>query len=328
MTLMEVLVAVIVLAVGMSGVLALFPIAVDSVGTMSKRTHADTIARNAITSLKAGRLRMWGIQDDNDVETTYGLTAPLGDWCVRNATGIAAVKVGEFVDWPQAIALAGGYSRTRGFKIPEDLVPYADFFNYDGGVPVSVSPVTVKTWTWTDFKTYQVNQAVRPTKPNGYCYVATTAGNSGGVEPTWPEKDGATLTDDGVQWVCRWNYPPGYGWTATFLPDFDSITRNSNYDVQIAVWRKFVAKDCSIMSGASGDTVTLSVDFSSWLLPGDYIRSKDKVGVWYRIASVNGKTIKTVGNHGFDSAVDTAQCASHLWLTKLYQTRIYPRSGQ
>jgi len=52
----------------------------------------------------------------------------------------------------------------------------------------------------------------RPTTPNGYCYVATVAGTSGGSEPTWPTELGATVTDgtppNEVTWECTLNLEP------------------------------------------------------------------------------------------------------------------------
>ncbi len=47
---------------------------------------------------------------------------------------------------------------------------------------------------------------VRPTGLNGgsqnFVYVATTAGTSGGTEPTWPSRAGSTVTDGTVTWTA------------------------------------------------------------------------------------------------------------------------------
>ena len=44
---------------------------------------------------------------------------------------------------------------------------------------------------------------VQPTTNNGYIYQCTTAGTSGGSEPTWPTTIGNTVADGTVTWTCR-----------------------------------------------------------------------------------------------------------------------------
>jgi hypothetical protein len=43
---------------------------------------------------------------------------------------------------------------------------------------------------------------VLPARQNGYYFVCTTAGVSGGTEPVWPSTVGATVTDNTVVWTC------------------------------------------------------------------------------------------------------------------------------
>jgi hypothetical protein len=55
---------------------------------------------------------------------------------------------------------------------------------------------------WAATTAYSVGDAVEPTTPNGYRYVCTTAGTSGGSEPTWPTTGiGSTIVDGTVVWT-------------------------------------------------------------------------------------------------------------------------------
>lgn len=49
---------------------------------------------------------------------------------------------------------------------------------------------------------YAKGDVVRPATPNGFLYVATTAGTTGGVVPTFPTVYGQTVADGGVTWSC------------------------------------------------------------------------------------------------------------------------------
>jgi prepilin-type N-terminal cleavage/methylation domain-containing protein len=55
---------------------------------------------------------------------------------------------------------------------------------------------------WTGSTSYATGAYRLPTVPNGFCYVARTAGNSGSSEPTWPLVLGTQVTDGTVQWEC------------------------------------------------------------------------------------------------------------------------------
>ena len=84
---------------------------------------------------------------------------------------------------------------------------------------------------------------VEPTTPNGYCYVCTTNGTTGGSEPTWPTVIGTSVMDGSVQWTCQgltggsWNttqatgvWPSGLfpGWNAFPIPG--GANTNTSYD--------------------------------------------------------------------------------------------------
>jgi len=57
---------------------------------------------------------------------------------------------------------------------------------------------------WAANTGYSLNNRVKPTSQNGYYYICSTAGTSHATtEPTWPTKDGDTVTDGTVTWTCR-----------------------------------------------------------------------------------------------------------------------------
>lgn len=67
-----------------------------------------------------------------------------------------------------------------------------DYTQVDSGVP-----------SWAASTAYQLNQYLTPTTPNGYTYVATTAGTSGTTQPTWPTTVGTTVTDGTAVWTTE-----------------------------------------------------------------------------------------------------------------------------
>lgn len=55
---------------------------------------------------------------------------------------------------------------------------------------------------WVTATAYALDDQVEPTVDNTYVYRCTTAGTSGGTEPTWPTVVGSTVTDGTVVWTC------------------------------------------------------------------------------------------------------------------------------
>jgi len=69
---------------------------------------------------------------------------------------------------------------------------------------------TWKDWhnndDWTASTAYAVGDLVGPTTANGYYYLCSRAGTSGGTEPTLPTTVDQTVNDpdgDGAQWTCK-----------------------------------------------------------------------------------------------------------------------------
>ena len=112
---------------------------------------------------------------------------------------------------------------------------------------------------WAASTAYSLNDRVKPVTENGYYYVCSSAGTSGGTEPTWPTKDGDTVVDSGATWTCRdisyvftvttagatgssepvWTYAKddtisdgSVTWTLQYDYDYDDVSTGHNY------WRK------------------------------------------------------------------------------------------
>lgn len=93
-----------------------------------------------------------------------------------------------------------------------EKIHYADSFN--GYLYVSAQynngdirhhylddPAAMTAWAATT--ALSLGAVRRPTTSNGYRYVVTTAGSTGGSEPAWPTTPGATVTNGSVTFTCH-----------------------------------------------------------------------------------------------------------------------------
>lgn len=87
----------------------------------------------------------------------------------------------------------------------ERLLRYAAIADEDGNEP--------DAWpAWAAVTAYPVGERAVPSTRNGYLYVVTTAGTSGGSAPTWPTTAAATVTDGTVVWTYEDTAP----WVPTY----------------------------------------------------------------------------------------------------------------
>lgn len=119
---------------------------------------------------------------------------------------------------------------------------------------------------WRPGTEYTTGSFVRPRKPNGYEYEATTGGQSSHREPYWPTTVAATVSDGSITWTAR-----AYGNNAT-----DTIsTRTVTTDTGLTV-----ANDA-----IDGETVTVDVSSGKKLACYDVV---------CQIVTVAGETLELV----------------------------------
>ena len=56
---------------------------------------------------------------------------------------------------------------------------------------------------WRSGVEFALNAYVRPLRPNGFDYKATTGGRTAAAEPRWPTSAGTTVNDGSVVWTCQ-----------------------------------------------------------------------------------------------------------------------------
>jgi len=163
--------------------------------------------------------------------------------------------------------------------------------------------------------------------------------------------DLANPEDVGDGRVVTVPWADGYGWTATFLPDYTPVDENTSYRVQIAVWRNYElipqdeavkgtfhgrsARDNGVDDDEDGEIDELNETFYVSLNQavadvdvGDHVRLNDH-GVWYQITGIkkNKKGLWLAGM--FDPGKDSAQTgyvsfASRFKLVGLFETTVGP----
>ena len=89
------------------------------------------------------------------------------------------------------------------------------------GDTVAISNMTLD---WAAGTTYALNDWVVPTTPNGYMYICTTAGTSGGTEPSWGTTIDQDTTDNQVSWRCYENTI-----TAKYIYRLNTGTANARF---------------------------------------------------------------------------------------------------
>ena len=121
-------------------------------------------------------------------------TTPVGTTCTVTLAGHGFVTG----DWVTIQGLGTGVS--------------AGVNNFLSKARIPVTVVDANTFTYAvsagsviPFGTATINReevTVYPITRNGFKYVATTTGTTGGTEPTWPTVVGNTVVDGGVTWRC------------------------------------------------------------------------------------------------------------------------------
>lgn len=118
-----------------------------------------------------------------------------------------------WTDSGQTTAFTGTLQVTHNTDLsdnPQDFVYYLgsnatgtklEAVSNPGTDQITITP-TNNLPAWAATTAYSLGDRVEPTTPNTYVYEVTTAGTSGGSEPTWPTVVGSTVVDGTVVWTC------------------------------------------------------------------------------------------------------------------------------
>jgi len=154
MTLVEILIAMGILAFGLFGILTLFPIAIRNVSTATGRTSAATVAKSVMTSLQSGYLDLWSHKLSSTDDRTEVTADPLLEepasaalyWIY--ASGFGTPIAPQFSRVIQYFAARGGTvgdgSTDSTFRIPDNLANKTDVG--DGNL---VKPDWAPGYGWT-----------------------------------------------------------------------------------------------------------------------------------------------------------------------------------
>lgn len=122
-----------------------------------------------------------------DAENIALGTATVGRLSPTATTGAAAYAKAENV-----VALATTARRVFRCDLQSESATY--------NMPMTLL-VKLKA-TWETGMAVSKDALVTPSASNGFRYKASNAGTTGGAEPTWPLVLRATVTDNGITWVC------------------------------------------------------------------------------------------------------------------------------
>lgn len=169
----------------------------------------------------------WALDADNCVIDQYGRIAARKGWTQVTTTPLAGTPnietIFEYIknDGTTEILCCANNKIYKGTTTLTDLnapgtitannwkiVNFNNkaYFFQANHVPLEYNGSTIEYIThshtaWGATITYTLGQVRRPTTATPYYYVCTTAGTSGGTEPTWSTTVGGTTTDNTVTWT-------------------------------------------------------------------------------------------------------------------------------
>ncbi len=302
MTLIEILIAMGILAIGMMGILTLFPLAIRNISIAVNRTMGAAVAKNAIASLSMYAVDLSRL-DASFPPVVIGEVAADG---TNNGSNVLLEGVGGNMSWAiyayhtdNPPGIGHGVPR-RSFQMPDDLAN-ADAVGRDFDGKPGVDAVTVPWHTdfgWTaTFLPMPVND------DPGNDDLADEDPVDG------IDNDGDLSTDE----------------------DDVNITPTTIYAVQVAVWRNYrliypaAAAPTGTFKSGESEVSILGADAEFWtkVKPGDFIRHKDH-GIWYQIAELSGGSVFLAGefSHPVDSISGDVEVASRFRLVAIYDSAV------
>lgn len=138
------------------------------------------------------------------------ITAGTGRGCYYwNGNVYSVIGTKLYSDTTEILTLSTS-SGTVGFVAANGTTNYLFVVDGTNGYVVdesdTVTQINQTYSAWTSATAYSLGARRIPTVANSLYYQVTTAGTSGGGEPTWPTTVGDTVTDGSVVWTCQGYY--------------------------------------------------------------------------------------------------------------------------
>jgi len=207
-----------------------------------------------LTNIAATGRATPGIKDNLfTVVEDIAQTVPIQHFTPRNSWGFVGSKL--FPDQPHAL-------KCRFENEDEDYQPDELVVCDDGYYNIIPSGTTY----WQASTAYATNDYCIATPDDGYYYRATTAGTTGGTQPTWPAEAGELEMDGSVLWICedqatRFETMDFWGYV-----DSDHVWKDARYLIACARLRPEVFTfntDVEHIVCTRGDLIRLSHDVLS-----------------------------------------------------------------
>lgn len=100
---------------------------------------------------------------------------------------------------------------------------------------------------------------------NGYFYICTVAGTSGGSAPTWPTTDGATVVDGTVTWQCLGLTTDLIAMGSTLTNAGGTLNSDTINASLVASTYNYTDISITVINEQTGIDWKLSLDGSTWL---------------------------------------------------------------
>ena len=147
-------------------------------------------------------------------------------------------------------------------------------YDLSDGSEQTVIHENTDAWAATTAKV--LDEIVRPGTPDGNIYRCTTAGDTGGSEPTWDTTIGNTTADGTVTWTAFANYlaiPDG----ANASESFEMVT--------VADYSFLVNKTRTVLSRATG--YATPAGFNKWYFPDNWREDDSDTRYYYPVAGTD-----------------------------------------
>jgi hypothetical protein len=114
------------------------------------------------------------------------------------------MKAGDTASLEFLLTTTGGFGVRYADKTTAEAAGWNVYYENGGSssaLTYTLTPVDADDWAAST--AYALGDIVIPTSPGNYEYVCSTAGTTGGTEPTWDTTEGGTTSDGTAVWTTR-----------------------------------------------------------------------------------------------------------------------------